>query len=81
MSVSESEDELAIEQMSFAHPYSNPTVPTDPSYASPSSLFPPPLNHSHSSHPVLRIDEDERLLDMSERHMGTDGGDMSRKPF
>jgi hypothetical protein len=24
MSVSESEDELAIEQMSFAHPYSNP---------------------------------------------------------
>ena len=30
MSVSESEDELAIEQMSFAHPYPNPTVPTDP---------------------------------------------------
>jgi hypothetical protein len=58
-----------------------PTVPIHPLHASPSSLFPPPLNHSHSSHPVLRIDEDERLLDMSERHVGGDGGDVSNYPF
>ena len=30
MSVSESEDELAIEQMSFAHPYSNPNCSNSP---------------------------------------------------
>ena len=30
MSVSESEDELAIEQMSFAHPYSNPNCSNRP---------------------------------------------------
>ena len=30
MSVSESEDELAIEQMSFAHPYSNPKCSKSP---------------------------------------------------
>ena len=30
MSVSESEDEIAIEQMSFAHPYSNPNCSNSP---------------------------------------------------
>jgi len=40
MSVSESEDELAIEQMSFAHPYSNPN------YSKSHLRFFPKLSHS-----------------------------------
>jgi len=60
MSVSESEDELTIEQMSFAHPYyntncSNPTLICFTKFSFSSTRY-----KSQPSHPVLRTDEDDR---------------------
>ena len=63
MSVSESEDELAIEQMSFAHPYSNPNCSNRPPICFPKfslSITTKSFTFIPSS---FRIDEDERRLD------------------
>ena len=81
MSVSESEDALAIEQMSFAHPYSNPNCSNSPLICFPKfslSITTQSFTFIPSS---FRIDEDERLLDMSERDMRGDRGDLSKIPF
>ena len=81
MSVSESEDELAIEQMSFAHPYSNPNCSKSPLICFP-KFFLSITTKSFTFIPSsFRIDEDEGLLDWAERHVDGDGGDVSRKGF
>ena len=81
MSVSESEDELAIEQMSFAHPYSNPKCSKSPLICFPKFSLSVTTKSFTFIPSSFRIDEDERLLDMSERHVGGDGGDLSKIPF